>query len=44
MPRRSVTPVANLSGNWVDITDDMVNAVVVVIGSEEDEKEVKKDE
>ena len=44
MPRKNVTPVADLTGNWVAITDDMVNETVVVIGSEEDEKEVKKDE
>lgn len=44
MPRRNATPVVDLTGNWVAITDEIANATVVVIGSEEDEKEVKKDE
>lgn len=45
MPRnKNATPAADVSGKWVAITDEIAEATVVFIGTDDDEKEVKKDE
>lgn len=45
MPRnRNTAAAVDISGKYVAITDEIAEAAVVFIGTENDEKEEKKDE